>query len=107
MYPVHTYTHTYTFDLFLPPPSIHLMNIHQNMYLNFGDIGANIKTLVDDYQEKQKSHAKIESISDMKVSVGVAIGCGFCMHERALLFVDLITLHGNEKWLHAMYHLCL
>ena len=39
------------------------------MYLNFGDIGANIKTLVEEYQEKSKSHAKIESISDMKVSV--------------------------------------
>ena len=37
------------------------------MYLNFGEIGANIKTLVEDYQEKSKSHAKIESISDMKV----------------------------------------
>ena len=37
------------------------------MYQNFGDIGASIKTLVDDFQGKQKSHAKIESISDMKV----------------------------------------
>ena len=37
------------------------------MYLNFGDIGANIKTMVDSFQEKQKSHAKIESIADMKV----------------------------------------
>ena len=38
------------------------------MYLNFGEIGANIKSLVEDYQEKSKSHAKIESIADMKVS---------------------------------------
>ena len=38
------------------------------MYMTFGDIGANIKTLVDDFQEKQKSHAKIESIADMKVT---------------------------------------
>ena len=37
------------------------------MYLNFGDIGANIKELVEDYQQKQKSNAKIESIADMKV----------------------------------------
>lgn len=36
------------------------------MYLNFGDIGANIKEMVDSFQEKQKSHAKIESIADMK-----------------------------------------
>ena len=40
----------------------------QNMYLNFGEIGVNIKTLVDHYQEKSKSQAKIESIADMKVS---------------------------------------
>ncbi len=38
------------------------------MYLNFGEIGANIKGLVDEYQEKSKSHAKIESIADMKVA---------------------------------------
>lgn len=37
-----------------------------NMYLNFGEIGASIKTLVDHYQEKSKDHAKIESIADMK-----------------------------------------
>lgn len=37
------------------------------MYLNFGEIGANIQGLVKDYQEKQKTHAKIESIADMKV----------------------------------------
>ena len=37
------------------------------MYLNFGEIGVNIKTLVDHYQEKSKSQAKIESIADMKV----------------------------------------
>jgi vacuolar protein sorting-associated protein 45 len=41
----------------------------ENMYLNFGEIGANIKTLVDSFQEKQKSHAKIESIADMKAFV--------------------------------------
>ena len=39
------------------------------MYLNFGEIGVNIKTLVDHYQEKSKSQAKIESIADMKVHI--------------------------------------
>ena len=38
------------------------------MYLNFGEIGANIETMVEEFQDKQKSHAKIESIADMKVS---------------------------------------
>ena len=39
----------------------------QNMYLNFGEIGNNIKDLMDDFQRKSKSQAKVESISDMKV----------------------------------------
>ncbi len=49
------------------------------MYLNFGEIGANIKELVESFQEKQKSHAKIDSIADMKVRNGnetVAGGMG-------------------------------
>ena len=41
------------------------------MYLNFGEIGAHIKTLVETYQTKSKSHAKVESIADMKVSASL------------------------------------
>ncbi|XP_065194664.1 vacuolar protein sorting-associated protein 45-like [Sycon ciliatum] len=37
-----------------------------NMYLNFGEIGANIKTLVDHFQVKSKNQAKVETIADMK-----------------------------------------
>lgn len=37
-----------------------------NMYSNFGEIGNNIKELMDEFQTKSKSHEKIESISDMK-----------------------------------------
>ena len=37
------------------------------MYANFGEIGAAIKTLVDQFQDKQKSQAQIETIADMKV----------------------------------------
>eukprot|EP00731_Ephydatia_muelleri_P008714 Em0004g1052a len=37
-----------------------------NMYLNFGDIGTNIKDLMEQYQEKSVSRQQIESISDMK-----------------------------------------
>ena len=36
------------------------------MYLNFGDLGGNIKDYVEQYQSKTKSSANIESISDMK-----------------------------------------
>ena len=38
----------------------------KNMYLNFGDLGGNIKEYVEQYQSKTKSTASIESIADMK-----------------------------------------
>jgi len=38
----------------------------KNMYLNFGDIGQNIKALMNDYQKKAQTHQQLESISDMK-----------------------------------------
>ena len=38
----------------------------KNMYLNFGDLGGNIKEYVEQYQSKTKSNAAIESIADMK-----------------------------------------
>lgn len=40
-----------------------------NMYLNFGDIGQTIKSLMDEFQTKAKSHQKVESIADMKAFV--------------------------------------
>ena len=43
------------------------MDFFQNMYLNFGEIGNNIKDLMEEFQRKSKSQAKVESISDMKV----------------------------------------
>ncbi|KAK3295989.1 Sec1-like protein [Chaetomium fimeti] len=38
----------------------------KNMYLNFGDLGSNIKDYVEQYQHKTKNNADIESIADMK-----------------------------------------
>lgn len=38
----------------------------KNMFLNFGDLGGNIKDYVEQYQSKTKNNANIESISDMK-----------------------------------------
>lgn len=38
----------------------------KNMYMNFGDLGGNIKDYVEQYQTKTKSNASIESIADMK-----------------------------------------
>lgn len=41
------------------------------MYLNFGEIGQNIKTLMTEFQQNVKSNQRLESISDMKVSLNV------------------------------------
>ncbi|KAI6191907.1 Vacuolar protein sorting-associated protein 45 [Aphelenchoides bicaudatus] len=38
----------------------------KNKYLNFGDIGQNIKTLMNEYQKKAQTHQQLESIADMK-----------------------------------------
>ena len=38
----------------------------KNMYLNFGDLGSNIKEYVQQYSSKSQSSASIESIADMK-----------------------------------------
>ena len=38
----------------------------KNMYMNFGDLGGNIKEYVEQYQSKTKSTTSIESIADMK-----------------------------------------
>ncbi|KAH3840997.1 hypothetical protein DPMN_114455 [Dreissena polymorpha] len=40
-----------------------------NMYMNFGEIGNNIKTLMDEFQKKSQSQAKVESIADMKAFI--------------------------------------
>ncbi|XP_054619514.1 vacuolar protein sorting-associated protein 45 isoform X2 [Dunckerocampus dactyliophorus] len=41
-----------------------------NLYLNFGEIGSNIKNLMEDFQKKKpKGQQKLESISDMKAFV--------------------------------------
>lgn len=38
----------------------------KNIFLNYGEIGQNIKSHMEHFQEKAKSHQKIESIADMK-----------------------------------------
>lgn len=38
----------------------------KNMYLNFGDLGGNIKNYVEQYQSRTQSNANIDSIADMK-----------------------------------------
>ncbi|KAJ8969177.1 hypothetical protein NQ314_001880 [Rhamnusium bicolor] len=41
----------------------------KNIFMNYGEIGTNIKQLMDQFQAKAKSHQKIESIADMKCFV--------------------------------------
>lgn len=41
----------------------------KNLFLNFGEIGQNIKSLMEEFQTKAKSHQKVESIQDMKAFV--------------------------------------
>ncbi|KAK4876895.1 hypothetical protein RN001_009401 [Aquatica leii] len=41
----------------------------KNIFLNFGEIGQNIKELMEHFQSKAKSHQKVESIADMKAFV--------------------------------------
>ncbi|XP_047517667.1 vacuolar protein sorting-associated protein 45 [Pieris napi] len=38
----------------------------KNLYSNFGEIGQTIKSLMEEFQRKAKSHQKVESIADMK-----------------------------------------
>ncbi len=38
----------------------------KNMYLNFGDLGSNVKDYVEQFQAKHKNNENLESISDMK-----------------------------------------
>lgn len=38
----------------------------KNIFLNYGEIGQNIKELMEHFQAKAKSHQKIENIADMK-----------------------------------------
>ena len=40
-----------------------------NMYKNFGEIGINIKQLMDEFQKNAKSNQKLESVADMKVFI--------------------------------------
>uniref|UniRef100_A0A1I7ZMW8 Vacuolar protein sorting-associated protein 45 n=1 Tax=Steinernema glaseri TaxID=37863 RepID=A0A1I7ZMW8_9BILA len=46
--------------------SIHDEFYAANMYLNFGELGQNIKELMNEYQTRAQTHQKLESISDMK-----------------------------------------
>lgn len=41
----------------------------RNMYLNFGEIGTNIKELMEEFTVKTKSQQKVESIADMKAFI--------------------------------------
>ncbi len=68
--------------------------------MNFGEIGANIKQLMEEFQKKSKSQGKIESIADMKVRIksqqavspggcAVELPCGvLCRHRVVIITVE-------------------
>lgn len=80
-------------DAVLPLRSFFL----QNMYCNFGEIGTNIKSLMEEFQRKSKSQAKVESIADMKVGRKPCVG-------RPRACVSLVT---ESSWNHMIGWLCL
>ena len=41
----------------------------QNLYLNFGEIGQNIKQMVEDFTRQKQISQKVDSIQDMKAFV--------------------------------------
>jgi vacuolar protein sorting-associated protein 45 len=53
----------------MPTELLSNIGVFQNMYANFGEIGSNIKDLMEEFQKKSKSQAKVESMADMKVSL--------------------------------------
>lgn len=72
------------------------------MYLNFAEIGSNIKNLMEDFQKrKPKEQQKLESIADMKVTTMQCLSggqtllqavlqydlraCSFCLLSKLLL----------------------
>ena len=41
----------------------------KNLYLNFGEIGQNIKNLVEEFTRQKQINQKVDSIQDMKAFV--------------------------------------
>ncbi|KAL4596922.1 hypothetical protein ACB092_12G199000 [Castanea dentata] len=60
-----------------------------NMYENFGDIGMNIKRLVDEFQQISKSNQSIQTIEDMaKFHVTLVTEMSKIVEERKLMLVS-------------------
>ena len=71
------------------------------MYLNFGEIGQNIKTLMTEFQQNVKSNQRLESIADMKVTYCLPMYT-YCVIPRftvteALPHPPPITSHPPKK----------
>lgn len=70
----------------------------QNMYLNFAEIGSNIKNLMEDFQRrKPKEQQKLESIADMKVQTIYTCLTGlFKAHPLQLTADCMLTVHTTS-----------
>lgn len=68
------------------------------MYNNFGEIGSNIKDLMEDFQKKSQSTAKVESIADMKVfSKTLTIFIPYQLNDVLIVFSNLKSEFFVEK----------
>ncbi|VDP04672.1 unnamed protein product [Soboliphyme baturini] len=54
-------------EIILNPLQDHFYN--KCMYLNFGEIGQQVREVLNEYQKKAETHQKIESISDIKTFI--------------------------------------
>lgn len=62
-----------------------------NMYLNFGEIGSNIKALMDKFQKSAKSNQKLESVADMKVRKHYINSGGHFERMKWIVFIPLVS----------------
>ena len=68
-----------------------------NMYENFGDLGANIKKLVDEFQQKAKSNQNIQSLGQSLESTVCNILCNV-VHEIIVCYPCNLSLSWNNIW---------
>jgi vacuolar protein sorting-associated protein 45 len=67
------------------------------MYENFGDLGANIKKLVDEFQQKAKSNQNIQSLGQSLESTVCNILCNV-VHEIIVCYLWNLSVSCTTIW---------
>lgn len=65
-----------------------------NMYDNFGDIGMNIKKMVDDFQQVAKSNQNIQTIGSPPVTCSVCFAHVFPFATGSKMLMHLNSCRG-------------